>query len=551
MPSTVDAQDRWAALGLGVYAAAVAAYLAHTVGPAGLIWDDGFYYLQIARNLAHGVGSTADGLHPTNGYHPLWLLSLIPVFHLTTSTMQALWVVVGLQAAGLAVSAALLYRLARHAASRWASAVAVLAWVWLSYRLALSGLEYALYVTAVLGAGCCYAERVARGAASDRTHLILGCLLAVAFLSRLDAALLAVTMAWAATRGYTAGALRTRRLMALLTPTLVAGLAYVAINLWCFGAATPVSATVKRGWSELALQQDPVYQQAGWVVAKAVHLWWPLTHESLAVRLALVGGTWIIGALWLARRRLHMDRRLDTLAPLVAYSGVSFGFYALVYHGMWSQSRWYYAVTPVLAAVLLAVSAEWGCEQVKRVGAALGGAARQRAVRVASVAALLGLVVVPVKTLRDIRALGPDFGLALAPALVAIEALPPDAVLASWNSGTLAFRSERTIVNLDGLVNSWQYQREGRQDLCEYWRRTGVTHVVDFFDFTADPPIAPVLESYRSLYGYGRCREQLRLLWADEGLPPAERLALFAFDPGRGARRGGPRRVVPTYNSKS
>ena len=36
--------------------------------------DDAFYYFQIARNLATGHGSTFDGIHLTNGYHPLWLL---------------------------------------------------------------------------------------------------------------------------------------------------------------------------------------------------------------------------------------------------------------------------------------------------------------------------------------------------------------------------------------------------------------------------------------------------------------------------------------------
>lgn len=48
-----------------------------------------------------------------------------------------------------------------------------------------------------------------------------------------------------------------------------------------------------------------------------------------------------------------------------------------------------------------------------------------------------------------------------------METLPADAILASWNSGTLTFRSARTVVNLDGLVNSWDYHLETRRDLCE------------------------------------------------------------------------------------
>ncbi|MEW6502366.1 MAG: hypothetical protein AB1457_00220 [Chloroflexota bacterium] len=44
--------------------------------------DDAFYYFQVARNISEGKGSSLDGIHPSNGYHPLWMLILIPVFSL-------------------------------------------------------------------------------------------------------------------------------------------------------------------------------------------------------------------------------------------------------------------------------------------------------------------------------------------------------------------------------------------------------------------------------------------------------------------------------------
>jgi hypothetical protein len=43
--------------------------------------DDAFYYLEIARRIGSGEGSTFDGITRTNGYHPLWLLMLIPLSH--------------------------------------------------------------------------------------------------------------------------------------------------------------------------------------------------------------------------------------------------------------------------------------------------------------------------------------------------------------------------------------------------------------------------------------------------------------------------------------
>ena len=47
--------------------------------------DDFFYYLKVAQNLAMGHGSTFNGLVITNGYHPLWMLTLAAVIHLSRS----------------------------------------------------------------------------------------------------------------------------------------------------------------------------------------------------------------------------------------------------------------------------------------------------------------------------------------------------------------------------------------------------------------------------------------------------------------------------------
>lgn len=44
--------------------------------------DDAFYYFKVAQNIAEGHGSTFDGMHLSNGYHPLWMLICVPVFAL-------------------------------------------------------------------------------------------------------------------------------------------------------------------------------------------------------------------------------------------------------------------------------------------------------------------------------------------------------------------------------------------------------------------------------------------------------------------------------------
>ena len=81
--------------------------------PFAMTFDDAFYYFGIARNVAHGHGSTFDGIDPTNGYHPLWMLVAVPLFAAGadgTSAVRALLVVqvlcYGAALAGLALIAA-------------------------------------------------------------------------------------------------------------------------------------------------------------------------------------------------------------------------------------------------------------------------------------------------------------------------------------------------------------------------------------------------------------------------------------------------------------
>ncbi len=47
--------------------------------------DDAFYYFQIARNVVQGKGFSFDGIGLSNGFHPLWLFLILPVFALSVS----------------------------------------------------------------------------------------------------------------------------------------------------------------------------------------------------------------------------------------------------------------------------------------------------------------------------------------------------------------------------------------------------------------------------------------------------------------------------------
>ena len=45
--------------------------------------EDAFYSLGVARHLGTGGGFSVDGVHPSNGVQPLWVVLTAPLYWLT------------------------------------------------------------------------------------------------------------------------------------------------------------------------------------------------------------------------------------------------------------------------------------------------------------------------------------------------------------------------------------------------------------------------------------------------------------------------------------
>jgi len=91
--------------------------------------DDAFYYFKIAENFSTGLGSTFDGISNTNGYHPLWLLLLVPAFLVSGSdhflSLRFVMVIQYLLISGMAL---ILYNDLRKQVSLYSSLLITLLW---------------------------------------------------------------------------------------------------------------------------------------------------------------------------------------------------------------------------------------------------------------------------------------------------------------------------------------------------------------------------------------------------------------------------------------
>lgn len=463
--------------------------------------EDGFYYLKIAQNVAAGRGSTFDGLHATNGYQPLWLVCLVPIFWLGLSTEGVVAAAALAQAALLAGAAVLLFRVARaNGLPPGPAALAGCVWVELIIRTGLSGVEFSLTAALVAAVALQLSRNSGPAAPSPRACAVMGLLLGLAILSRLDTSLLALLVAieWSARARGRPGA--AARLAALAAPPLLVGAGYALVNAAAFGSPWPVSGAAKRVWSIYLLATDPVYRAHGWLAAKAWQLTWPLRHPLALAMPSMLACAGVCGLLW-SRGPEQLRILLRRLRPLVLFAVLQPVVYALVYHGHYSWAPWYYVAQPLLSALLagaiahtllpalplrLPVAVPAGACVVLLAGFATGGSPRPP------------------------QAEEPLY----VAARWARNHLEPQARVGSWNAGAIGFLSGRQVVNLDGVVNTFAYLERDQYDLCDYWDRTGITYLVDVFEAGEGSSEMKGASLPVSSF-YASCADRLQLVWSE------------------------------------
>jgi hypothetical protein len=75
---------------------------------------------------------------------------------------------------------------------------------------------------------------------------------------------------------------------------------------------------------------------------------------------------------------------------------------------------------------------------------------------------------------------------------------PPDTVFAAWNAGQLSFFSNRTVINLDGVINSVDYYERvlvGSTSLVEYLGENNVDYIVDYSMYR-ELPDYPIIQTF-------------------------------------------------------
>lgn len=497
--------------------------------------DDSFYYLQIAKNIATGYGSTFDRINPTNGYHPLWAFLLVPLFWLVPdNNALAIHLTLTLQVVLTLVSMALFYRLSRLFLDRPAAFFALLLWVnprlvrlWLDAMPTILSVSIHLALISLV----CTRSPLQEPSSRRRDDLAAGVLLGLAFLSRLDAVFLILSVVLTVgfhclvRKRYSIGH-AARRLTFIGIPIAILALPYLFHNLSSFGHIVPISGALKMAHYDLLSVEfaKRAVAQSFWPLRLAAVIFSSLPPSLLiAALLALVC---LAGVLWLARSGLQRSfQKLHGLSGMSFY--VLFAFLHYFYNSVFIPKSiiysWYWVpevlVGLVVAASLFFVLRHWLATRSSFL-AALAPSIGYGACALLFVADL---------ALRWDHPRHRFLAEIYKQAMWIKESLPQDAVIAAWDAGALGFISERRVINLDGLVNNFEFQeykRSGR--LEEYLDAKGCQYIAQFF-FDNEHDMGKELESIRGRLGERLYRASVALSRRKSHVKTAEGLGHVAI----------------------
>lgn len=410
--------------------------------------DDYFYYLNVAYNIAHGRGSTFDGLTTTNGYQPLFLVCLVAAFLLGAGKLTAIHIGLAIHAAAVAAASVAAYRLLARGGAAWAGALtAGLLSVNLFFVLpTLTGFEMALALAAMLWALWCWQ--------AQQPMVVVGMACGLAVLARVDTLVVPAIFAL-----YLLYRRRTRDLALLVTGLMLVLGAWIVWSTLRFGSPAPDSGFIKahyRGvhaaWRSLstAFHELPRTIVPGHLVQCTAGVAQPALWATSTFILLLAGGE--------ARRKDNRWLAATSLGIAAAYVLMTDpderGALARYLFPVWA------------AVVFLVAQHRW---------------VRRWWVVVLVLAIHVETLVDYVRWERQAPLPRTYVGVAHTLAPAAIQTLvAADERIGSFDAGALGYFSPRPVINLDGLANHdiVELRRGCRQPyadcLRDYMRSKGI-----------------------------------------------------------------------------
>jgi hypothetical protein len=446
--------------------------------------EDAYYALSVARQAALGNGITADGIHETNGFQPLWVALNVPLYALaggdritglrlsqllSTGLWLAFVVLLALQAR------ALVRRHGGEGATAAAAAAIVAAGSVSIFRLFHNGLETGVVLVA-LAAAVLVLDRWERWTA--RRVVLAGLLLGAAAWARLDAVAFAIAFAAVAVvRAWRAHDLRqaipTLAACALAALVLSPWLAY---NVSLDGSPMPSSGKAEGAHVDVGHNIDSGLRAvSAWAAPPLLRPSMHFTDVPVSEVLAVIAIALTLLAVRYVRRRRREPLGHGTVA-LALFTAFLVGWYVFNFGPWWFMERY---LAPVLLLTVPFVASALELSRPRpRALAWVAGVVLVANVPLLAVLASGPTWPPPAWSARDSN-LGTHTNLNYEDQLAWVrEHVSPDCVVGAYETGTLLYFRDRTV-NLDGKVDHEALEARMAGRAPDYVDERGVDVMVD------------------------------------------------------------------------
>lgn len=474
--------------------------------------DDTYYYLKVALNVPRQGHFTFDGIHHTSGFHPLWQMLLVAAAFVVRNEYALLYVALTLEALLACLAGVLLYSYVKEVLGRPNAILAQSLWS-LNGGLILTwffmGMENVLFACSLLGSLLAARKVLQRPDSPLAYALLTGLVFSLMFLSRTDSILL---LAFLVPLLLLKGLLRQPRAFApagLITAVLGATTGtYLLFNIVETGYGFQISGTVKVWQGLTAIERlGGILTTVFWerTVASIHHLlgllkWhllsaplstWPQADAPLDwLRLLWLvpAAGYIVGTILHLRDRpgpwrLRNPGLTAIEVCLVGYTVIHTAIEVTILAPMITWTSWY-----LVPQILLVITCASGLlyprsflqDKNITIPARHRGTIRDRFLPLLLALGMICCSVVYLTTLRqqEPQVLWNAEGFALARWMQ--ENIPSEARIGAWDTGLWSYFSGRTIINLDGLMNDYEfyhrYLSQGR--ISEYIDREGIKYLI-------------------------------------------------------------------------
>lgn len=244
-----------------------------------IIPDDSSYYLKIAKNFSEGSGFTFDGINATNGFQPLWQMITIPFFYfIKTSTENYLRIILIFQILLILFSEIIFYRTLQKFFEKKVVLAFTLIFTLFVFFNSVNGMETALMVFLI---SVLFSNVLSLNIFTSNNRfneLKTGLSLGVLILSRLDLIFLAFSFLIFI---FLAGKSHKERLSKIANISigfLTILVPYLLYNYISFGNVIPISGYLKSGFSDEGLlnkiREVVKYREAFFAIVSITYLAW-------------------------------------------------------------------------------------------------------------------------------------------------------------------------------------------------------------------------------------------------------------------------------------